>query len=101
AVEPGFALDALRLSLVGQMRLADLDLKVLGHLATADDGADSEADLGLATQRIALAAHPRRNPGQILLGPRQQFGALARPLRRQQRIAADDQPLAREVFGRA
>ena len=72
---------------------------MLGHLVLADPRADGAADLGGAAQRVALGAHASGDASQVPLGRRQQSLALARALLRQERVAADDQPLAAKLFG--
>ena len=72
---------------------------MFGDLVLADHCADRPADLGGAAQRVALGAHARGDAGEVALGRRQQSLALARALLRQQRIAADDQPLAGKLLG--
>lgn len=56
------------------------------------------SDRGLGSQRAALdhAGHLR----QLGLGDRQRLGALARSLLREGRVAAHDEPLAREIGAR-
>ena len=73
---------------------------MLGDLVLADHRADGPADLGGASQGVALGAHARGDAGEVALGRRQQSLALARALLRQERVAADDQPFAGKLFGR-
>src|SRR5271163_5125496 len=44
AVEPGLARDAVDLAPIGQLRLADLDLEMLGHLVFAGHRANGPTD---------------------------------------------------------
>src|SRR5882724_12409191 len=71
----------------------------LAHLMLVEHGADIQADRGLAAQRDALAVDRQLDPAEVAFGRRQQGFALAPAFRRQQRIAADDQPLARIIRG--
>ena len=68
--------------------------EMLGHVATIDDGADLEGDLVLAAERIAFALGHRADLDERLLGRLEEFGALARALGRELRVAADDEALA-------
>ena len=77
----------------------DGDVEVLGHLVAIDDLADGDTD-GIATAQRSFGRDARGpGSGELLLGGGQQLLALARPLVGQQRIAADDEPLAR-IIGR-
>jgi len=71
---------------------------MLGHLVVADHRADGQSDLG---GRAGGCAWPeaRCDPSQVTLGRRQQILALARALLSQQRIAANNQPLAGKLLG--
>src|ERR1700677_4656816 len=71
AVEPGLARDAVALAPINHLRLADLDLEMLGRLVLADHRADGAADLGGAAQGVALGAHTRGDAGEGALGRRQ------------------------------
>jgi hypothetical protein len=67
---------------------------VLGHLAPVDHGADRQADFGLAAQRRALAPDGGGDGGKLALGGAQEVLPLARALRGERMIAAQDQALA-------
>jgi hypothetical protein len=73
---------------------------VLGHLVPISDSAHRYADRRLAREPAAPAAGGGRDTGEIALGGGQQRLALAGPLRREQRVAADNQAFARVVRGR-
>ena len=76
-----------------------VSVEVLGHLVLADDGADLEADLGLATQRLPGAAHGVLDGGEVALGCGEQVLALAPSRHGEIGIAAHDEALARIVVG--
>ena len=62
AVEPGLARDAVALAPINQLRLADLDLEMLGHLVLADHhaiGAAGSSAVAKQQQGVALGAHTR------------------------------------------
>ena len=67
---------------------------MLGHVATIDDGADLEGDLVRAAERIALFLGHCADLDERFLGRLEKFGALARALGRELRVAADDEALA-------
>ena len=94
AVERGFGGDRLGLARPGEAGLGDGEVEMLGHVATIDDGADLEGDLVLAAERIALSLGHRADLDERLLGRLEEFGALARALGRELRVAADDEALA-------
>ena len=77
--------------------VGDLDLEVLGHLVTAQHGADGDADLVGPVQRSPLALDPLLDGGEIALGGIEQIVALARSCDGQVGIAADDEAFAGEV----
>jgi hypothetical protein len=70
---------------------------VLGHLVLVEHGADLEADFGFAAQRLALASHGGGDAGKVALGGGEQILALADALGSARAVAADDEPLAREL----
>ena len=84
--------DLLLLALIGERVIGDVHLKVLFDLVAVPHRAHLKADLGLALQRARLDSALELT--QILLGARQQLGALAGALLGHQRVAADNQPLA-------
>jgi hypothetical protein len=77
-------------ALPGKGVVSDADVEVLGHLVAVDHGADLEADSRRATQRCPLALDCRRDPRQGV-----QVLTLVPPLGGEQRVAADNQALAR------
>ena len=86
--------DGLGLSPIAERVLFDIQLEVLGHLVFADDLAHPHADLVRALQAPLLPPRGRHDGiEQRLGGPEQLFPA--RPLLRQQRIAAHHEALAR------
>lgn len=52
----------------GEARVADIDLEVLGRLVLVEDGADRDADPGLAMERRALALDRQRDAARVPLG---------------------------------
>src|SRR5260221_10709276 len=101
AVEPSFFFDPLDPALEGEMAVADLDGKMLGHFACVHNPADRHADLGSALEAGAFAPDPCPDAGKLAFGGRQQRLALARPFGRKIAIAANDQPFSREQVGSA
>src|SRR5271157_1288904 len=67
---------------------------MLGHVATVEHGADPEADLVLAAERITLSLGHCADLGQRRLGRLDEVGTLARALGRQFGVATDDETLA-------
>jgi hypothetical protein len=65
-----------------------------------EDGADCDADLGLAAKRPALALDSQADAAQVPRGRGQEILALAGALVSQKRIAAEDQALVRERLRR-
>ena len=88
-IESRFGVDGLGLARIGEGRLGDGDLEVLGHLVLVDDLAHLEADLGLAAQGAALALGGRGDARQATLGSGQQILALARALLGKDRVPTD------------
>ena len=72
---------------------------MLAHLVLIEHGADRERDLGLPRERLPLASDGGLDAGEVALGGGQQILALAGALGGELGVAADDQPLAREVGG--
>jgi hypothetical protein len=62
-----------------------------------EHGADLEADFSFAAQRLALASHGGGDAREVALGGGEQILALAGALAGECAVAADDQPLAREL----
>src|ERR1700756_341771 len=84
-----------------EVAISDVDDEVLAHLAAVQHRANRQADLGgLAQPNLALAADTRLDARQLAFGSDQQVLALACPFAGQIAIAADDQPLARELLRR-
>ena len=71
--------------------------EALGHPVLVEHGADLEADVGFAAQRLALAGHGSGNASEVALGGGEQIRALAGALAGERSVAADDEPLAREL----
>ena len=82
----------LLLALIGESVIGDVHLEVLFDLVVIPHRTDRQADLSLTLQRARL--DPALDLTQLLLGALKQLGALAGALAGDQRIAADDQPLA-------
>ena len=95
AVQRRFGGDGLGLSPITERVLFDIQLEVLGHLVFADDLAHPHADLVRALQAPLLPPRGRRDGIEQRLGGPEQLFPLARPLLRQQRIAAHHEALAR------
>ena len=70
---------------------------MLAHLALVDHLAHPHPDLSGAAQRILGTLRSGHDRRQVLLGGGQQLLPLAMALVSQHRVAAHDQPLAREV----
>jgi hypothetical protein len=62
-----------------------------------EHGADLETDFSFAAQRLALAGDGGGDAGEVTLGGGEQILALTRSLGGERPVAADDQPLAREL----
>lgn len=100
AVKARLGGDVVVLAREGEVGVRDGEREVLGHLVFADDGADLEADLGLAAERLPGATHGVADGGEVALGCGEQVLALAPPGSGEIGIAADDEALARIVVGR-
>jgi hypothetical protein len=101
AIEARFYRDLLSPSPEREMRIADLDGEVLGHLPAVRHPSARRAALGGAVQGTVLAAQLRLNTRKHSFSGRQQFLALARAFRRKFAIATNNEPLAGEPLGRA
>src|SRR5579871_2832348 len=66
AVERRLGGNRLGLARPAEARLGNSEREVLGHVAAIEHGAEREADLVLATQRLARALGHRLNLGQRL-----------------------------------
>src|SRR5215208_5336031 len=76
-----------------------VSVKCLAILYLPDDGADPEADLGVAAQRLGGAVHGVVDCRQLALGGGEQILALEPPGAGEIGVAADDEALARIVVG--
>ena len=77
--------------------VCDLGPEVFGHLEAVLDPADFLGDLGRRQGRAGPSGHLAGDSGQRLLGGCQQSLPLLPPMLGQQRVVADDEPLARIV----
>jgi hypothetical protein len=94
-VEGGLGGDLVLLAPVGEAVVLDLELEVLTHLEAVPDLADGEPDLRFAPERSRL--DPRLDRGQFALGGGEQLLTAAAPVVGDERVTADDQPLARVI----
>src|SRR6516164_11197363 len=99
AVKRRLGRDGIGLAAERKGRLADVEFEVLGHLVAVDDGADLEANLVFAAQRLPGARDGGGDDGEIAFGRGQQVETLAVALGGEFAVAADDEPLAR-IIGR-
>ena len=99
AVETRLGVDFGVLAREHEVGVGDGEREVLGHLVFADDGADLEADLVLATQRHSDTAHGVLDGNEITLGCRQEILAFAVAGDSEIGVAADDEAFVRIVRG--
>src|SRR3972149_1877762 len=98
-VEGGLGGDRGLLARVAEGALADRELEVLGHLRPIEDPPDPQADRRRAPEAAPLDLVD--DALELPLGRAEQRVALSRPLGGEDRVPADDEPLAREVGARA
>src|SRR6516162_1382731 len=72
AVKRRLGRDDIGLAAERKGRLADVEFEVLGHLVAVDDGADLEANLVFAAQRLPGARDGGGYDGEIAFGRGQQ-----------------------------
>jgi hypothetical protein len=72
AVKRRLGRDGIGLAAERKGRLADVEFEVLGHLVAVDDGADLEANLVFAAQRLPGARDGGGDDGEIAFGRGQQ-----------------------------
>ena len=90
AIECGFGVDRVLVTLVGEGSVGDGAVKMLAHLVFSDHFADGFPDTPGAGQ--SPGGHAGGDGGQQGFGGRQQFGAFAGTLVGQGGVAAGDQP---------
>ena len=81
-----------------KLAVADLELEVLAHPVATQCGAGREADLGGSGERAARTAIG--DLGEAVLGLVEQLFAFAGTLGTDERVSADDEPLAGILVGR-
>lgn len=81
---------------VGEVAVGDVDVEVLFHPEALDRGADGQPDAAGVGERAALDA--RADRGELGLGGGEQLFAFAGAFGGDERVAADDQPLAGKLI---
>ncbi len=100
AVERRLFGDALLVALAGEAVVGHGGLEVPADLAGAQGPVGAHGDALLAPQRAVVALRRPDDLFELDLRGREQRLSLARALGREQRVAADDRPLARTELGR-
>ena len=95
SIQLGFVLDARFVARPRTGIIGDGDIEMLADFVSGERGCDGASDQGRATQGSLGASDAGGDLLQVSLGGGQQFLTRAVTFDRQQRIAADDQTLAR------